>query len=106
MDNWQLRNELIPHYRQLQDKRTLKPNKMKQFVIGGLDTPEKKQEAEAILKELGYESDESWNYNQREDKMYSFIAVYKHKTYSYHNHDCKAKPITFDELRTMKNQEK
>jgi len=76
---------------------------MKQFVIGVLDTPQKKQEAEAILKELGYESNERWNINFREDEDATFIATYIYGDYQYHNHDCEQPPITLEELKAMKN---
>jgi len=79
---------------------------MKQFVIGGLDTPEKKQEAEAILKEFGYRDDQHWNERWREDEDCTFIDVYIDGDYQYHNHNCEQTPITLDELRTMKKQEK
>lgn len=81
---------------------------MNSFVIGGLDTPEKKSEAEAILKELGYADDPYWNCDWREDEDCTFIATYNHGSYMYdnHNHDCQKPPITLEYLRTMKNQEK
>lgn len=79
---------------------------MKQFVIGGLDTPQKKSEAEAILKELGCESVEEWNESYREEELCSFIATYNHGFYMYHTHKGFQTPITLEDLRTMKNQEK
>ena len=77
---------------------------MKPFVIGGLDTPEKKQEAEAILKGLGCVDDEKWNLETRDEEGFTFIRAYEY--YSYHNHDCQKTPITLEDLRTMKTQEK
>ena len=79
---------------------------MKQFVIGGLDTPEKKSEAEAILKGLGYEDRVEWNCIKRERVMSTLIAVYPSGVYSYRNHTCGKTPITLEDLRTMKKQEK
>ena len=79
---------------------------MKQFVIGGLDTPEKKQEAEAILKGLGYVDRIEWNSLWRKDERCVFIETYKHGTYRYHSHKCFQTPITLEDLRIKKNQEK
>lgn len=79
---------------------------MKQFVIGGLDTPEKKSEAEAILKELGYVDDKYWNREYRGFMHFTFILTTRKDLYAYHCHDCQQIPITLEKLRTMKNQEK
>ena len=78
---------------------------MKSFVIGGLDSPKKKQEAEAILKDLGYESNEEWNKKWREDADCTFIETYTYGDYQYHNHDCQKTPITLEELKSIANQE-
>ena len=79
---------------------------MKQFVIGGLDTPQKKSEAEAILKGLGYVDRVEWNSEHREYYFCTFIDACRNGDYQYHNHNCGETPISLEELRTMKNQEK
>lgn len=80
---------------------------MKQFVIGGLDTPQKKQEAEAILEDLGYENNEWWNNGLRESELFNYILVrIDGFYYEYYSHDCGETTITLEDLRIMKNQEK
>jgi len=81
---------------------------MKEFVIGGLDTPKKKREAEAILKRLGYVDRVEWNSLWREDEEFTFINAYKMPSgyrYSYYNHKCFQTPITLKELKAMAKQE-
>ena len=78
---------------------------MKTFVIGGLDSPKKKQQAEAILKGLGYADDQYWNCDWREDEDCTFIETYNHGSYMYHNHDCEQTPITLKELKSISNKE-
>jgi hypothetical protein len=73
---------------------------MNEFVIGGLDTPQKRQEAEVILKQLGYYSDEDWNRGYRNHKMFDFIKCENGFVYEYHTQDCGETPITLEELRT------
>jgi len=81
---------------------------MKEFVIGGLDTPKKKREAEAILKRLGYVDRVEWNSLWREDEEFTFINAYKMPSgyrYSYYNHKCFQTPITLKELKAIANKE-
>lgn len=75
---------------------------MKQFVIGGLDTPEKKQEAEAILKGFGYESDEERNKINRYLPEHKFLKLCKDGFFRFYL-ETPNKPITLDELKAMKN---
>lgn len=79
---------------------------MKQFVIGGLNTPQKKSEAEAILKELGYVDRGDYNVIRRENEKCTFISAYHEGAYSYRNTNCGETPITLEDLRTMKKQKK
>ena len=65
----------------------------KLFVVEGLDTSDKKQEAEEILKQLGYTSNEGWNENVRDKAHYTFISIQKSGRYEYHYHPCKPKPL-------------
>lgn len=78
---------------------------MKEFVIGGLDTPKKKQKAEAILKDLGYKGNEDWNDICRNTELSSFIETYGDGSYLYHTHDCDETPITLKDLKAIANQE-
>jgi hypothetical protein len=77
---------------------------MKQFVIGGLDTPQKKKKAEAILKKMGYRDVEEWN-NEYRDKC-DFIMTYIYGGYQYHSHDCFSTPIPLEDLEKMAKPKK
>jgi hypothetical protein len=77
---------------------------MKQFVIGGLDTPQEKKKAEAILKKIGYQDDEDWNNEFRGEC--EFLKCYKQGGYSYQPHDCEQTPITLEELEKMAKPKK
>ena len=71
------------------------------FVVGGLDTSEKKQEAEALLKQLGCKDDKRWNERHRDKDDFTFISTQQRGVYSYHNHDCDPKPlITLTQLKS------
>lgn len=71
------------------------------FVVGGLYTSEEKQEAEALLKQLGYKDDEGWNRAYRDEDSFNFISVQQRGVYSYHSHDCDPKPlITLTQLKS------
>lgn len=71
------------------------------FVVGGLDTSEKKQEAETLLEQLGYRSDEYWNKVNRDENRFTFISIQTNGSYAYHSHDCEPKPlITLTQLRS------
>ena len=71
------------------------------FVVGGLDTSEKKQEAEALLKQLGYKDDERWNEEYRDENDCTFISTQQKGAYSYHTHDCNPRPlITLTQLKS------
>lgn len=77
---------------------------MKKFVIGGLNSLQEKKKAEAILKKMGYLSDEDWNTDFR--YKCSFISCYNnHGIYIYQTHDCGEIPITLEELKAISNQE-
>jgi hypothetical protein len=76
---------------------------MKQFVVGGLDTPQKKQEAESILQRLGFKSDERFNGDGRRiDNDYLYIKTFPNNC-DYVIFMCidDEKPITLDDLRDM-----
>ena len=71
------------------------------FVVEGLDTSEKKQEAEKILKQLGYQDDEDWNNNYRDNSDSYFILASELGKYAYHRHPCSPQPlITLTELKS------
>jgi hypothetical protein len=71
------------------------------FVVGGLDTSEKKQEAEALLKQLGYKDDKHWNEEYRDENDCTFISTQQKGVYSYHTHDCNPRPlITLTQLKS------
>ena len=71
------------------------------FVVRGLHTSEEKQEAEKILKQLGYTSHEDWNNNYRDNSDFSFIAIQSDDTYAYHCHLCSPRQlITLTELKS------
>lgn len=74
---------------------------MKTFVVGGLDTPQKKAEAEVILQKLGCVSKEEWNNDFRNDEDCTFIERCSNGNYQYHNHACSSDHITLDDLRAM-----
>jgi len=73
---------------------------MKEFVIGGLDTPQKKAEAEAILQKFGYESDEERNKINRYLPEHKFLKLCKDGFFRIYL-ETPNKPITLDDLRDM-----
>ncbi len=77
---------------------------MKEFTIKGLDTLEKKAEAEAILKAMGCSSCEWWNNNKRSDVNYNRIDIEENGVYNYFPYASVPydEIITLDELRAMR----
>jgi hypothetical protein len=73
---------------------------MEQFAVIGLATQEKKAEAEAILKELGYSDNEEWNEKRRTKVDRKSIITYKGGDYEFYSHEgILETPITLDQLR-------
>ena len=71
------------------------------FVVGGLDTSEKKQEAEALLKQLGYKDDKLWNEEYRDGNDSTFISTQRSGGYGYHTHACDPRTlITLTQLKS------
>jgi hypothetical protein len=77
---------------------------MKEFVIGGLDTPQKKKKAEAILKKMGYLSNKEWNNEFRNNC--DFIMTHSYGDYQYQNHNCRQTPIALEDLEKMAKPKK
>jgi len=75
-------------------------NAMKELEIGGLDTPQKKAEAEAILQKFGYESDEERNKINRYLPEHKFLKLCKDGFFRFYL-ETPNKPITLDDLRDM-----
>lgn len=73
---------------------------MEEFAVIGLDTPEKKAEAEAILKELGYKGDKDWNDRYRQNPSFQVISRWSSGDYCYYVcAEDNETPITLDQLR-------
>jgi hypothetical protein len=73
---------------------------MKEFAVIGLDTQEKKAEAERLLKELGYVNDEEWNETRRTIPSKGVIVVYGSGTYHFYERQATSyTEITLDQLR-------
>jgi proteasome lid subunit RPN8/RPN11 len=76
------------------------------ILITGLDTPEKKKEAEEALKLLGYKSEETWNSEYRQKDCCEYLLLKKGQ-YAYHSHDCEpSTPITLEQLKQEAMKEK
>lgn len=74
---------------------------MEQFAVIGLDTQEKKAEAERLLKELGYRGDDDWNKSHKNNSAFKFIVSYEDGSYNYHSHNGDNAPIQPDPLKEV-----
>ena len=73
---------------------------MERFAVIGLDTQEKKTEAEALLNELGYQSDKEWNNKYRQEPSCQVISRWENGNYCYYVCvEDNETPITLDQLR-------